>query len=107
MRQRSTRDDGVGPLEREEDVDERGQSLHHVTVLGVVDKESLAALVCGVPFEYIKDGRARRWLIGRIRRGRATPFTAGDTSWGCRRVPGWWEVRLEARHGVLDTDRLL
>jgi hypothetical protein len=47
-------------LEGKADVDEGGNGLDALVVLGMVQKISLAALVCWVPFEDVKLRGARR-----------------------------------------------
>jgi hypothetical protein len=55
-------------LEGKADVDEGGDGLDAMVMLGMVQKESLAALVCWMPFEDVKLRGARR--VGRPRLAR-------------------------------------
>jgi hypothetical protein len=53
-------------LKRQKDVDKRGQGLHGDTVLAMVQKVPLTALVFGIPIKHIKLRIvAARTLMGR------------------------------------------
>jgi len=82
-------------LEGKANVDEGGDSLDTIVVLGVVEEESLAALVCWMPFENVELRRPGSVAGSRFAR-RVAPASGKRASSG---VEGWIasrEVRSEA-----------